>query len=279
MKLNKLLVAVVLSAAAVSANAAIEVGSGGSQSEIVFSAWDGNNGYTFDLNWNQTLDALAGAESIGGFTGSYNASNKLEVEGNTIVAASLIGNNGIIYDSALTGFNLSGANVKWNLNAIDYQGRPRLLTTANSSVTNVVIKGRNLFGAVNVLSGYYPASTSFNQTTADDTYALTDNTNGAAYAGQFGNGLVGNTFNTTNALGGQSFLYELAGGAANLQNEDVWHSQVKTASGQNVIARTYQQNGEWRLQIAVAAVPEPQTYAMLLAGLGVMGASARRRIK
>jgi hypothetical protein len=28
---------------------------------------------------------------------------------------------------------------------------------------------------------------------------------------------------------------------------------------------------------AVAAVPEPETYAMLLAGLGVIGAIARRR--
>ncbi|MBT3067985.1 PEP-CTERM sorting domain-containing protein [Rhodoferax sp. U11-2br] len=40
--------------------------------------------------------------------------------------------------------------------------------------------------------------------------------------------------------------------------------------------------GLWRLQgdvltFAVAAVPEPESYAMLLAGLGVMGAIARRR--
>jgi hypothetical protein len=31
--------------------------------------------------------------------------------------------------------------------------------------------------------------------------------------------------------------------------------------------------------LAVAAVPEPETYAMLLAGLGLMGAIARRRNK
>ncbi len=36
--------------------------------------------------------------------------------------------------------------------------------------------------------------------------------------------------------------------------------------------------GEWTVNgVAVAAVPEPETYAMLLAGLGLVGAIARRR--
>ena len=47
--------------------------------------------------------------------------------------------------------------------------------------------------------------------------------------------------------------------------------------GQSIIAKTYLQDGQWRLQIA--AVPEPETYAMLLAGLGFIGAIARRRNK
>ena len=32
-----------------------------------------------------------------------------------------------------------------------------------------------------------------------------------------------------------------------------------------------------RLDISVAAVPEPETYAMLFAGLGLLGVVARRR--
>ena len=35
--------------------------------------------------------------------------------------------------------------------------------------------------------------------------------------------------------------------------------------------------GSWTGGITVAAVPEPETYAMLLAGLGLIGFSARRR--
>jgi hypothetical protein len=33
------------------------------------------------------------------------------------------------------------------------------------------------------------------------------------------------------------------------------------------------------LSITVTAVPEPETYAMLLAGLGVLGAASRRKQK
>jgi hypothetical protein len=37
-------------------------------------------------------------------------------------------------------------------------------------------------------------------------------------------------------------------------------------------------NEEYRLRLSgVAVVPEPETYAMLLAGLGLVGAMARRR--
>jgi hypothetical protein len=39
------------------------------------------------------------------------------------------------------------------------------------------------------------------------------------------------------------------------------------------------QGGLYNGAISVAAVPEPETYAMLLAGLGVMGFIARRRNK
>ena len=56
--------------------------------------------------------------------------------------------------------------------------------------------------------------------------------------------------------------------------------QLLAFDGRDIVAKTYLQDGQWRLQIAaVAAVPEPETYAMLLAGLGFIGAVARRRNK
>jgi hypothetical protein len=36
-------------------------------------------------------------------------------------------------------------------------------------------------------------------------------------------------------------------------------------------------NSEWITGVAVAAVPEPETYAMFLAGLGLLGFTARKR--
>lgn len=47
-------------------------------------------------------------------------------------------------------------------------------------------------------------------------------------------------------------------------------------SGTGVIGYNY---GHYDGTITLAPVPEPETYAMLLAGLGVMGAVARRRSK
>ena len=38
-----------------------------------------------------------------------------------------------------------------------------------------------------------------------------------------------------------------------------------------------QGNGKWEIGLTAQAVPEPETYAMLLAGLGVVGMVARRR--
>ena len=36
-------------------------------------------------------------------------------------------------------------------------------------------------------------------------------------------------------------------------------------------------NGDWGVVDNVTAVPEPETYAMLIAGLGLLGFAARRR--
>jgi hypothetical protein len=51
--------------------------------------------------------------------------------------------------------------------------------------------------------------------------------------------------------------------------------QLFSFDGRAIVAKTYLQNDQWRLQ--VAAVPEPETNAMMLAGLGLMGFIARRR--
>ena len=61
-KLNTLVAAVVLSASAMSANAAFTSNNG--NSELVFSAWDADAGvgYTYDLNWDKFLNNLVGID-------------------------------------------------------------------------------------------------------------------------------------------------------------------------------------------------------------------------
>jgi hypothetical protein len=54
--------------------------------------------------------------------------------------------------------------------------------------------------------------------------------------------------------------------------------QLYSFDGNAIVAKTYLQNDVWRLNISsVAAVPESETNAMMLAGIGLMGFIARRR--
>jgi hypothetical protein len=65
-----------------------------------------------------------------------------------------------------------------------------------------------------------------------------------------------------------------------------WHTYTDTFyadSSSLVLTLKSRNDASWnyfdniRVSAPVAAVPEPETYAMLLAGLGLMGAIARRR--
>jgi hypothetical protein len=280
-KLKTLVAAVMLSASAMSANAAIETNSG--NSEFVFSAWDVNTGvgYTYDLDWNNFLNNLVGADQ------SANTAGNATLIANAKVSSSLIGAGGVIFDGVLSGlpFGASTSNVQWNLAAVDNAGRNRLLTTKDITDSAAATAGNNAVkNAVTVFAGYVPNADGFIATAnagSADTYAVTASTDGPAYAGNAGNNWGGYVFDTTNTLGAESFLYYLAQSTTLSSNATSLNTQLLSFSGENIVAKTYLQNGEWRLNIAavpeVAPVPEPETYAMLLAGLGLMGFVARRR--
>jgi hypothetical protein len=280
LNIKTLAAAVALSAAAMSANAAIESNNG--NSEFVFSAWDVQTGvgYTYDLNWNKYLNDLVGADL------TPNTANNATLLANAKVGASLIGSNGVIFDDVLTGlpFTSDLANVEWNLNAFDNVGRTRMLITKDSTNSEVFASTTNqVKAAVTADSVYAPQADSFidpSRTALADTYAITADTFGAGYAGNFGSGWVGNTFDTTNVLGSQSFLYLIAQSTQASSSAAGLFGQVTAFDGADIVAKTYLAQDGWHLQIAaVQAVPEPETYAMLIAGLGLMGFSARRRSK
>lgn len=86
-------------------------------------------------------------------------------------------------------------------------------------------------------------------------------------------GLTVNVWNNSHPFGTVNFG-SFAGDASsytfNLPSAGNYHVDITgTATGSF--------GGTYAVGLQVAAVPEPETYAMLLAGLGVMGAIARRR--
>ncbi|MGV3583192.1 MAG: PEP-CTERM sorting domain-containing protein [Methylophilus sp.] len=285
-KFKALMTAALLSIAATSANAAIEqnpVGELlGSNSEFFFSAWDdvAGVGYTLDLNWDKYLNDLVGADL------TANAVNNTTLLSQATVGASLIGANGVIYDSALTGFNLgASSNVQWNLASYDSSGRNRLLVTRDVTDATVV-SNSNLKTGITILNTY---SLDNNANVAVgtagdgaiDTYALSVASDLSAYAGNNGANYTNRLYDTTNALGTSSNLYYLAQTSlsSSLGNTAALQQVLKSYDNRVVTASTYlsSTDNQWHVQLAVAAVPEPETYAMLIAGLGLMGFSARRR--
>ncbi|MGZ8251874.1 MAG: PEP-CTERM sorting domain-containing protein [Methylophilaceae bacterium] len=276
-KLKALVAALALSAVATSANAAISSNSG--NSELVFSAWDANAGvgYTYDLNWDKFLNDLVGTDQT--------IANNLLLIDNAKVSSSMIGANGVIFDDVLTGFSFGDVSgVQWNLGAYDNSGRMRMLTTLSDGSASTSSSAQ-VRAAVSVFSVYTPANNGKITTPADDTFADTVNTDGAAFAGNLGDNFKNNTGDTTVLMGESSSLFLLAQSQQQASSPlAALQTQLISFDGRDIVAKTYLQDGAWRLQIsavtAVAApVPEPETYAMMLAGLGLMGAVARRRTK
>lgn len=280
-KFKALMTAALLSIAATSANAAIEQSPEGellgSNSEFFFSAWDdvAGVGYTLDLNWDKYLNDIVGADT------SANAAGNASLLAQATVGASLIGANGVIYDSALTGFNLgTSSNVQWNLASYDSSGRNRLLVTRDVTDATVV-SNSNLKTGVTIMNTYSLDNNALAASSASDTYALSVAADLSAYAGNNGANYTNRLYDTTNALGTASNLYYLAqtSQSSSLGNTAALQQVLKSYDNRVVTASTYlsSTDNQWHLQLAVAAVPEPETYAMLIAGLGLMGFSARRR--
>jgi len=279
-KLKALVAALALSAVATSANAAISSNNG--NSELVFSAWDANAGvgYTYDLNWDKFLNDLVGADQ------AANAAGNALLAANAFVQSSLIGSNGVIFDGALTGLPFTGdvSGVQWSLGAYDTAGRNRLLTTQGDAGLPFASTNNQVKAAATAFGLYTPAANGFIVTPADDTYAVTSNTNGIAYPGTLSNTWNNNTVDTTNVLGGTSSLYLLAQTTQASSAAPSFAQQLLAFDGREIIAKTYLDGGVWHLQVSAltavtAPVPEPESYAMMLAGLALMGAVARRRTK
>lgn len=246
----KTIVAAVALTAAVGAHAAIDNGTTGN-GELFFNIWDANGSYTFDLN--KTIDSFqSDVAASGAIDQSYALSNF-----GTFLA-------GVADTSVL----------KFNLVAADKSGAYRLLTTftvANSptttsdSIRSVTANGVNGFAtSVNTLIG------------AADNLSVASNS--VAWAGKTSfkdnpAGLLG--FSNAGTLSNNSYASGLNFMRIDAAATGVANSTYTPYTDGSPV-HVWVDTSDSTLHIA-AAVPEPESYAMLLAGLGMIGVIARRR--
>lgn len=77
--------------------------------------------------------------------------------------------------------------------------------------------------------------------------------------------------------GGNGFSQSLSSFSVGLSQGLSFTDNLVAGSYSLALSGTSQAGGSYSLTLMAAPVPEPETYAMLLAGLGLMGAIARRR--
>lgn len=254
MKLKLIALAAVLAAAG-SANATVINTGAAGNGQLFFSIWDSANSYTRNLGF--TIDSFeTGLAAAGNF--------------NQVFAA----------DATFTSFlgTADLAALKWNVVAADQQGARRVLETFTAPkplTTKPSDSIRGLAGG----TGAFLADVNLKLAAADSaTYAVGT----LGYAGatnKFANNGAGilnfsnaGTFANSDYASGLSFMRINAGVtgiAASIYTPYV--------DGANSVKLYLDSNNA--LNFAVTAVPEPESFAMLLAGLGLMGAIARRRNK
>jgi hypothetical protein len=187
-------------------------------------------------------------------------------------AASITGlvNTGTFASGAQdTHYSLNGTGYGYVSNDTDWPINPWIANTSTSKwITPTASQGESLDPTTN---GTYSWTLSFDLTGY--------NASTASFTGQFAadNGatvkLNGSVIGTSDSFTSYSSFAALSGFKAGVNTLEFVVTNYAQGSGNPTGLRV-----EF-LQSNVAAVPEPETYAMLLAGLGLMGGIARRRAR
>lgn len=294
----KMIAAAVAMVASVGANAAVQNAAGqitatgtlntmNGSSEGLFTAYGNGFAYSFDL-------ADAGFDAVfrtgfGGnvFMNQLVSNTNANLTGPATIESLQTTASGVIFDYALPSFSAfldqaGTSGIEFNVTFGDSLGTDRWLTTLASPLgsmgpfANFDDIGAKFNIYASAVSGVMTANGSATSDRGTDGWAITTAADGDAYGAQYGNNFFGSvaSMDNTGLLGGAVNMAVLYGSSTLAPM-----GKAFTMDGQQIEARTYlADDGQWHLQIgAVAAVPEPETYAMLLAGLGLIGAVARRR--
>lgn len=249
--LKTLAAAVALAVAAGSASAAIDIGQTGN-GELFFSAWDGQTSYNFDMGM-----------TISGYLAEFNTSGKVNLEWKEDKGFSSS------YQSWLG--TADTAKLQWSVLALDGTSTFRILSTVDGSLPANNNQGNNLASALTSAQSYVA---NVNGVIGTNSSLVTTSTSANTYAGKIGPKFF-NTFNfdTAGSVANNSYASGLGFEATSFKST--------TAAGTNV---AYVDEGvavrawvDGNNTLHIAAVPEPSEYALLLAGLGLMGVVARRR--
>lgn len=251
--LKTLAAAVALAAVAGTASAAINDGSTGNGT-LFFSAWDGQTSYNYDM-----------ALSIDAYEADLAA----------------VGNQNLLWGAGFTSSFASWLNtantatLQWSVLATDTVAQRRILTTVGAAVLPATNSNADVLrtGAGNIqtyINNVNPVLTG--------DFAVTTSNTADSYTGKLIGDKINNkfTFDTSAAFANNSYA-----------NGVVFQKTLANASGitkgtnnayadGGVAVRSWVDGAGLHIA-AVQAVPEPSEYAMLLAGLGLIGAVARRR--
>ena len=182
------------------------------------------------------------------------------------------------FDTFLSIYNAAGAtDMRWTFFGGDNSGVPaaarNMVTTVNGDVTSIT-NGGMVVGMERIKANYLDAANlnpQLNVTLgggANASGVFVQGVDGKAYfLDTLGADFEGRLPDTSNVLGGTTELFDLVRSSTSaLGNAD------ETLIG---LASFKQQAGSYTF--AVTPVPEPSTYALVIAGLAVAGIAARRR--
>ncbi len=176
------------------------------------------------------------------------------------------------------GAGIANANVTINVTEV---GGDVVFTTRGS----LDLTGATFLSGIGYIDGFIPGGSNWYLASGAggdvDNYAMT------SFAGAFGSS--GNFFSSPSSVSGDDFF--IWGNGGNTEQIGVPVGYISgsaissgmvfadaTIAGFTMIPGTYIYNiPNDTITLNIAAVPEPETYAMLLAGLGLLGFMARRR--